>query len=415
MIDKTRSLVKNVKQTKIVQKLQYKTLARYGAGALVALMIFGIGVGVGDGRLGLHVGSSVNASLPGSLDYSTVNEVYNTLKKNYDGKLTTSQLIDGLKEGLATATGDPYTEYFNPDQAKQFNDELNNSFSGIGAELGKDSDGNLIVVSPIAGFPAAKAGLRAQDIIASINGESTTNMDIDTAVNKIRGKKGTSVTLQIIRDKSKTLTVKITRDTIVVPSVQTKILPGNIGYVQISTFADDTSNLIEQAANTLTNAHVKGIVLDLRDNPGGLVDAAVHVSSLWLPGGKTIMQEKRGNTVVQTYTSLGDDVLKGIPTVVLVNGGSASASEITAGALHDNGVATIMGVKSYGKGSVQEIQDFSDGGELKVTVARWYRPNGQNIDKKGITPDKVIQLTDQDIAAGKDPQKDAAIQYLQNQ
>lgn len=409
MIQKMQHFIKPM-----MAKIEGKWL-RAGAAGLAALMIFGIGVGVGDGRLGFGLGNSLNPSLPNKLDYSTVNQVYDALRKNYDGTLTTSQLLDGLKEGLATATGDPHTEYFNAQQAKDFNDQLNNSFSGIGAELGKDSDGNLIVVSPIANFPAAKAGLQAQDIISSINGESTTNMSIDVAVGKIRGKQGTSVELRIIRNKSQALTFNITRETIQVPSVQTQILPGNIGYMQITTFADDTSNLAEAATNTFRNANVKGIILDLRDNPGGLVDAAVHVSSLWLPLGKTIMQEKRGNTVVQTYTSLGEDAFNGIPTVVLVNDGSASASEITAGALHDNGAATIIGSKSYGKGSVQEVQNFSDGSELKVTIARWYRPNGQNIDKIGITPDQTVQLTDQDIANGNDTQKTAAIQYLQQQ
>jgi carboxyl-terminal processing protease len=340
-----------------------------------------------------------------------VNQVYQALKQNYDGKLTTNQLLDGLKEGLAQATGDPYTEYFNASEAASFNDELNNSFSGIGAELGQ-SGGNLEIIAPIDGSPAAKAGLQPKDIISEINGQTTSGLSPDVAADKIRGAAGTKVTLSVIRDSTQTLQFTITRSNIQLPSVTTKILPGNIGYMQISTFADDTTALAQKAANTFKADHVKGIILDLRDNPGGLVDAAVHVSSLWLPENATIMQEKQGNTVVQTYTALGGDVLHGIPTAVLVNSGSASASEITAGALHDNGAATIIGTKTYGKGVVQEVVDLSGGAELKVTVASWYRPNGQSINLKGITPDETVSLPS---SGTQDTQEAAAITYLQKQ
>lgn len=379
--------------------------------AVMAAAIFSLGVAAGQGRISFGVHQGVTG-LPDQLNYSTVNQVYDSLRANYDGKLTQSQLIDGLKKGLAQATNDPYTEYFTPAEANNFTNELNNSFSGIGAELSQDSNGNIVVIAPISGFPAEKAGLKAQDVITSINGESTSGMSVDTAVTKIRGQSGTKVTLQILRAGSQQLSLTITRQDIQVPSVNTKILPGNIGYMQITTFADDTAQLAQQAADKFAAEHVKGIVLDLRDNPGGLLDAAVKVSSLWLPQGKTILQEKRGSTVVNTYNAGGNDTLKGIPTVVLINGGSASASEITAGALHDNGAAQLIGVKSYGKGVVQQLINFSDGSELKVTVASWYRPDGQNINKKGITPDQTVQLSDQDAKAGNDTQLTAAEAYL---
>lgn len=379
--------------------------------AIVALVIFGLGVATGQGRIsfGSHQGVT---GLPDQLDYSTVNQVYDSLKSNYDGKLTESQLLDGLKHGLAQATKDPYTEYFTSKEANNFSNELNNSFSGIGAELSQDADGNISIIAPISGFPAEKAGLKAQDIITSINGESTSGMSVDAAVSKIRGNSGTKVTLQVLRGGSQQLSFTITRQNIQVPSVNTKILPGNIGYMQIITFADDTSDLARQAADKFAAAHVKGIIVDLRDNPGGLLDAAVHVSSLWLPQGDTILQEKRGSVVVNTYNAGGADTLEGIPTVVLINGGSASASEITAGALHDNNAAHLIGVKSYGKGVVQQLINFNDGSELKVTVASWYRPDGQNINKKGITPDQVVKLTDADAKAGNDTQLTAAETYL---
>lgn len=397
-------------------RLRHKRIGRLPELLLVGAVFFlgiGLGVGLGDGRIafGKQHYNSLNAGLPDKLNYASVDDVYQSLKTNYDGRLTDNQLLDGLKHGLAEAANDPYTEYFTPQEAAQFNDELNNAFSGIGAELGKDSKGNLQVIAPIAGTPAAQAGLKAQDLIATINGKSTAGINVDQAVNEIRGKAGTRVILGLVRGDQQ-LTLVITRQNITVPSVTTKTLPGNIGYLEISTFADDTSDLAQKAADQFAAAHVKGIILDLRDDPGGLLDAAVHVSSLWLPEGQLIMQEKRGATVVQNYYALGNDELHSIPTVILINDGSASASEITTGALHDNGDAYVIGQKSYGKGVVQQLVNFGDGSQLKVTIASWYRPNGQNINHKGITPDKKISLSEADIKAGNDTQLQAAENYL---
>ena len=379
---------------------------------VIAVAIFFVGVVVGQGNIsfGSHR-SSVNPQLPNTLDYSSVDAVYKSLKENYAGKLTVNQLVDGLKEGLADAANDPYTQYFTAKEAQQFDNELNNTFSGIGAELGKDANDNLIVVAPIKGYPAAKAGLKAKDIIASVNGKTTQGMSIDQAVTIIRGKKGTTVKLQVVRD-SKQLDFTITRQDIKLPSVTSKVLEGNIGYIQISTFGDDTAELVDKAAAKFQQAHVKGVVLDLRGNPGGLLPAAVSVSSQWLPEDTLILQEKKGTTVVDQFNSQGEHRLVGIPTVVLMNSGSASASEITAGALHDNKAAYIIGEKSFGKGVVQQLINFDDGSELKVTVASWYRPNGQNINKKGIKPDKKVVLTDADAQKGIDTQKNAALDYL---
>lgn len=388
--------------------------AQFAVVILILVAVFGLGMEVGKGNLRLSLFSTTqtsNPGLPSQLDYSSVNDVYQILKEDYNGKLTTSQLLDGLKEGLASATNDPYTEYFNPQQAKAFSDQLNNSFSGIGAELGKDDQGNLIVVSPIKGFPADTAGLKPEDIITAINGTSTTGMTIDTAVNDIRGPEGTKVTLQIVRNKAEPLTFAITRQNIKLPSVTTKILDGNIGYMQIISFADDTSSLAQQAATQFKSSNVKGIILDLRGNPGGLLTAAVNVSSLWLTPGKTIVTEK-GTIGTQVSTARGGNVLNGVPTVVLIDSGSASASEITAGALHDNQAAYLVGTKSYGKGVVQQLINLNDGSEFKVTVASWYRPNGQNINKQGITPDQTVTVNDADIKAGNDTQLQAAEAYL---
>ncbi len=381
---------------------------------LILAVVFVLGMELGSGWFGRNLPwapKPVAKGLPARLDYSSVNTVYQSLKQNYDGQLNESQVLNGLKHGLAESTNDPYTEYFTPKEAQLFNQELNNSFSGIGAELSKDKSGNLQVIAPIANTPAAKAGLQAQDLIASINGTTTVGMGVDEAVNKIRGRAGTKVTLQIVRNHSQVLNLTITRQNITVPSVNTKMLPNDIGYIQITTFSDDTTRLTQKAADQFSQDHVKGIILDLRDDPGGLLDASINVSSLWLPQGKTVLQEKTGNTVDHTYKAQGGDELNSIPTVVLINAGSASASEITAGALHDNNLAYIIGAKSYGKGVVQQLINFSDGAQLKVTVASWFRPNGQNINHRGITPDKTVKQP-ADATAANDVQLQAAQAYL---
>ena len=390
---------------------------RWSINLIFVFLVFWLGLSIGNGRITIGTNAifhqSVSKNLPSNLNYASVEQVYDVLRTSYDGQLDSNKLLDGAKTGLAQATGDPYTVYFSPTDAKAFNNQLSGTFSGIGAELGKDANGNLIVVSPIAGFPAAKAGLQAKDVISDINGTSTANMSVDDAVSRIRGPKDTKVTLKIVRNQTQDLTITITRDDIKIPSVNSKIMTGNIGYLQITQFSDDTASLASTAASQFKQAGVKSIVLYLRGDPGGLLDAAVSVSSLWLPSGKTVLTERRGNTVVQTYQSTGEATLQGIPTVVLIDGGSASASEITAGALHDNGAATLMGVKSFGKGSVQEINNLPGGAELKVTVARWYTPKGKNIDKQGITPDQTIARSQDDISAGRDPQLDAATAFLQ--
>lgn len=379
---------------------------------LLISLIFALGVSIGNGRLSLPSHGVVSKDLPATLNYSSVNQLYQSIKENYNGKLTEAQLIDGLKHGLAEATNDPYTSYFTPKEADSFTSSLNNTFSGIGAELGKTDAGSIQVIAPISGTPADKAGVRAKDVIATVNGKTTAGMSIDDAVKAIRGKAGSTVTLQIVRGGAEGLSLTITRQSIQVPSVTTKMLDNNLASIQISTFASDTPTLIDKAADKLKQAGVKGIILDLRNNPGGAVDSAVAVSSQWLPQNALIMQEKRDKTVLQAYQSTGTSQLKGIPTVVLINEGSASASEIVAAALKDNKQAYLIGQKSYGKGVVQQIINFGDGSELKVTIASWYRPNGKNINHRGITPDKTVVLSAADATAGNDTQLTAAQEYL---
>lgn len=351
-----------------------------------------------------------NNKLPDQLDYSAVEEVYSKLKADFDGELDATKLEDGLREGLVKAAGDPYTEFLDKEASKEFQENLTGSFEGIGAELAK-KDELIVIVSPISGFPAEKAGLKANDAIVDINGESAVDLSIIQAVEKIRGPKGTEVKLGVIRD-GKRLDFKITRDTISIPSVKTEKVDGNIGIIKVSRFSEDTAGLLKSAAKKFKDENVKGIILDLRGNPGGLLDASVDVASVWLVKGQTVLQEKRGEEVIKTYFAEGDPILNGVKTVVLIDEGSASASEIVAGALSDHGAATLLGTKSFGKGSVQEVNELDFGGILKVTVARWYTPDGINIDKDGIKPDKKVELTKKDIKLEKDSQQTAAVNLL---
>lgn len=377
------------------------------------MSIFYLGVGVGNGsiRLGKNsiFSSSVQKGLPGDLDYSSVEQVYDTLRTTYDGQLDINELLDGLKQGLVSASKDPYSEYLNPEQAKEFNQELNGCLEGIGAQLGKEEN-FIVIIAPIAGYPAEKAGIKAKDIVVEINGESTAGMSITDAVSKIRGAVGTTVKLKIIRGESEELDFEIKRERICIPSVESSVENG-IGYMKITQFSEDTVKLAREAANNFKRQNIKGVILDVRSNPGGLLEASVDVAGIWLDD-KTVTKEKRDEKVVRTYTTNSNTILEGIPTVVLINEGSASASEIVAGALKDNNAATLIGVTSFGKGSVQQLQTLPAGGVLKVTIARWFTPNDKNIDKTGIEPDKKVDLTAEDSKAGRDPQKEAALQEL---
>lgn len=395
-------------------KIKFKPIPKTALNVSILLAVFVVGVGVGNGRIVFGPDAiyrkTAHTDLPDKLDYSGVDELYKDLRQSFDGNLDATKLEDGLKEGLIEAAGDPHTEYLNQEDSKEFDEQLNGSFEGIGAELSKE-ESFIVIVAPIAGFPAEKAGLKPGDKIVEIDGQTAYDISVSDAVKKIRGPKGTDVKLKVSRDQQ-TLDFTITRDTIKLPSVESEIVDGNIGVMRISRFGEDTVELATKAANDFRSKNVKGVVLDLRGNPGGLLESSVGLSSLWLDEGDLILQEKRGDSIIKSYRSDGSAVLKGIPTVVLIDNGSASASEITAGALKDNNAAKIIGEKSYGKGSVQEVRKLLDGGVLKVTIARWYTPGGRNIDKQGIEPDKKVGISEKDIKAKRDPQQDAALNSL---
>jgi len=347
------------------------------------------------------------------IDFNLFWNVWDTLKKEYvdKDKLDDKKMFYGALKGLVDSAGDPYTVFMEPKIAKEFSDDLAGTFEGIGAEIGK-RDNIITIVAPLADMPAEKAGLQAGDQIYAINGESTAGLSTDEAVNKIRGPKGTEVTLTIFRKSfDKTKDFKITRETIIVKSVKTKMGDDKIFIITISNFNDDTSELFKKAAAEALEKNPKGIILDLRNNPGGYLETAIDVASEWISEG-IIVTEQFSPEKKNEYSHRGLARLKDFPTVVLVNQGSASASEIVSGALKDDGKATIVGMKTFGKGSVQTLEDMADGSSIKITVAKWLTPKGYNINHEGITPDVEIDLTLEDYDKNLDPQMDKAAEIL---
>ncbi len=348
------------------------------------------------------------------VDFSLFWEVWQTLKQDYvdQGQLTEKKLFYGALSGMVASAGDPYTVFMNPEEAKQFQDDLSGSFDGIGAEIGLRN--NIVtIIAPLEDLPAAKAGVRAGDKIFAIDGKSAANLSVEEVVQKIRGPKGTQVTLTLIRDKEpKPIEIKITRDTVVVKSVKYSYDEKNqIFTIKITNFNSDTEGLFNEAVQQALIKKPKGIILDLRNNPGGYLETAVTVASAWIKDG-TIVSEQFGDGKKIDHAATGSAPLAGIPTVVLVNQGSASASEIVSGALKDDGKAMLIGEKTFGKGSVQVLRQLSDGSVVKVTTAKWLTPKGYNINEQGIQPDKAVDRSEQDIEQNRDPQNDAAIQQL---
>lgn len=340
-------------------------------------------------------------------------DVWNLLKNDYvDSKdVVDKKLFYGSLKGLVSSLDDPYSEFMDPKENKEFEEDMSGTFEGIGAEIGI-RDKILTVISPIEGAPAFQAGIMSGDKILEINGENTKNMNINEAVNKIRGPKGTEVVLSIFREGFEDLEeIKIIRDTIVIKSVKYEKLENDIFLIKINSFNGDTEYLFSQAIQEFLNSGSKKIILDLRNNPGGYLETSVAILGEWINGEVAVI-EKFGDDHLLNYTARGKNNLKNIDTVILINGGSASASEILTGALRDYEKATIIGEKSYGKGSVQMVKNLKDGSALKITVAEWLTPKGQNINKEGITPDIEIELTQEDYKNNLDPQKDKAIDFL---
>jgi carboxyl-terminal processing protease len=355
------------------------------------------------------------ANQPKEVNYQLLWDAINVINNKYiERPVDQQKILYGAIRGAVQATGDPYTDFFEPKQAENFKSDLEGEFSGIGAEISK-KNGVIVIVAPLADTPAEKAGLLPQDIIAEVNGKSTQDWSVEQAINEIRGPKGTQVKLTIVRaGKDAPINLTITRDTIEVKSVkwQIKEVSGKkVMVISVSKFGADTKKLFDQALNESLTKSVQGIVVDLRNNPGGYLNTAVDLASNWVENGKLVVKEKRADGE-SDYNASGNSRMASMKTVILINGGSASASEIFSGALHDYKLATLVGEKSFGKGSVQELVDLTDGSSVKVTIAKWITPGGKNLNKDGLVPDIEVKLTEEDFATGKDPQMDRALEEV---
>lgn len=340
-----------------------------------------------------------------TIDLSSVQKTYQELVANYDGKLDTQKLIYGANRGLVEAAGDPHTAYMDPDETKEFDKSLSGQIGGgIGAEIGLRNN-KPTIIKPLENSPAQKAGIKAGEAIVKVNDEASSDWSVEKVVSKIRGEVGTSVKLTLLSG-GQTREVSVVRQNIVSPAVESEI-DGEIGILKVNRFGDDTVSLARKYASEFVEKGVKKVILDLRNNPGGTVGAAQGLLGIWLDN-QIAMTERRGSEIVKTLRTTGTPILGNMKTVVLINGNSASASEITAGALREYGKATLVGQKSYGKGSVQIVLGLPGGSQMKVTEARWYTPKGKNIDKTGIEPDVKVDLSSDDVNNNVDPQMDKA-------
>lgn len=341
-----------------------------------------------------HTPELVNLELkkPTTVDFSKFWEVYNKIEEDYIDPIDSAKALEGSIRGLVDSLDDPYSVYLSKQESKEFLDDLNGTFEGIGAEL-TIKDNIITVVTPLDDSPAHKAGLKTKDKIIAINGEDATKLSLEEAVSKIRGKRGTKVQLTIVSDGEKNpKDITIIRDSIKASSVSYKT-EDNLAILRINQFADDSIGLMQKyAGEIIKDKNIKGIILDLRNNPGGLLESSIDISSLFIGDSKTIViqQDRKGNKKEKKTTL--EPILKDYPLAVLINEGSASASEIVSGAISDHQRGKIIGINSYGKGSVQDLMELEDGSTLKLTIEKWLTPNGETISHKGIKPE--IEVTD---------------------
>lgn len=362
-------------------------------------LLLTVGIGFGAGYAAGHSTfpfSKTQASE--QVDMTAFWKVWNALEENYVSASSTENISDedkmyGAIAGLVDSLGDPYTMFFTPEEKEEFDETLTGTFSGVGMEVDVRDD-VLTVVAPLKGSPSEKAGIMSGDRIIEIDGKTTQKMSSDEAVTLIRGPKGSVVTLRVVRkDETTPREIKITRDTIVVPTIETEQI-GDVFVIRLYSFGANATNEFRQALRSFVSSNKKKLVLDLRGNPGGYLDAAVDISSWFLPAGKTVVSEDFGEGEdPKVFRSKGYNVFgSDLKMAVLIDGGSASASEIVAGALREHGVATLVGQQSFGKGSVQELIDITPTTALKVTIARWLTPNGTSISEGGLTPDHVVEF-----------------------
>jgi len=356
---------------------------------------------------------------PGNVDFSSFWKAWNTINEKYVPASTTAETVTtqdkvyGAIEGLASSLGDPYTVFFPPVESKLFESDIRGNFEGVGMEILAQS-GALTVIAPLKGSPAERAGMQAGDRIIKIGDKETNGLTTEDAVQIIRGPKGTPVSFTVVRqDKKEPFEVTVVREVIDIPTINTQELPGGIFKIDLYSFTAQSPNLFRGALREFVESRDTKLILDLRGNPGGYLEAAIDMASWFLPSGKVVVRESFGGEEEKVYRSKGYDIFNdNLKFVILVDGGSASASEILAGALSEQGKATLVGTKTFGKGSVQELVSITGDTSLKVTVARWLTPNGKSISDEGIAPDVVVERTSKDAENDEDPQLEKAIELL---
>lgn len=372
-------------------------------------MAIGVIVGINFDAIGQGVNTALGQKTIEPLDLSSLNDLYKELAVSFDGKIDKTKILEEAKRGLVNGAGDKYTYYMTRAEADEFDKELEGDVgAGIGVEIG-ERDGLIKVLRTTPDNPARKAGVLAGDIIYKADDEDISMLDVEDVAKKLRGAAGTKVKLTVMRD-NKEMSFELTRETINNVSVYSDYRD-DTAIITITRFDSDTGKLAREKAQEALNKNVKKVIIDLRGNGGGYVSAAQDVASLWVDAGKLVVEQKSQNSIYneKVYAKSGNQLLKGVKTIVLTNGSTASASEIVAGALKDYGLAKLIGEKTYGKGSVQALENISGGEKLRVTIAKWYTPNGDNIDGEGITPDKEVERTFDQINKEEDPQLDAAL------
>ncbi len=345
--------------------------------------------------------------------WSVINEKYVPTTSTTTDKVGDQSRIYGAISGMVNSLGDPYTMFFPPVQSKSFNEEISGNFEGVGMEVGI-KDGVLTVISPLKGTPAYKAGIKTGDKIMKIDDTLTNTLTTEEAIKIIKGKKGTKVKLTIVRDKVKEpFIISVIRDVINIPTIDTEI-KGDVFIIHLYSFAATSPDFFRGALREFVQSGKYKLIVDLRGNPGGYLEAAIDMASWFLPTGKVVVKEDfRNEKDAQVYRSKGYNIFNNsLKLVVLIDGGSASASEILAGALHEQGVATLVGTQSFGKGSVQELVDITKDTSLKVTIAKWLTPNGTSISHNGLTPDVVVKLDEEKFKNGSDTQMQKALEIL---
>ena len=390
---------------------------------LAVLVAFGVGVYAGVSEREDSVANAAEAVLPGDIDMEQFWTAYKLLNTNFmvthasSTFPTTQEQVYGAIAGLTDSFGDPYTVFLPPSDAQIFQEDISGSFGGVGMEIDNNTKGQLVVIAPLKDSPAEKAGIHSGDIIVRIGTTSAMRLDSGEAIKRIRGPKGTSVELTLERaGEAKPVVISVVRDTINVPIIKSYRRDDGIFVIELYSFSQNSTSLFRDELRQFVQSGGGKLLLDLRGNPGGYLEAAVSMASFFLPVGDTVVTEDfKGKQPDVVHRSLGYNVFansKNFKMAVLVNQGSASASEILAGALAQHNVAKMVGTRTFGKGSVQQLMKLGGGAELKITIARWLTPNGTSISEGGLHADIQADRTADDVKAGKDPQTDAAVNYL---